>query len=94
MTNDNLKNKSKTGNKSKRKPTRVGDYPDNLQGLPSNKYGGANLQRITGFHGAKYGAAGPVWVYSPEEIVEYANDNDLPVAKSVLKRLKDRADTS
>lgn len=94
MTNDNTKNKHKTSKKTKRKPQRIADYPTSLQGLSSNKYGGTSLQRITGYRGAKYGKAGPVHVYTPEEIVEYANDNDLNVSESVLQKLKDRVDNS
>ncbi len=94
MTNDNIKNRHKISNKPKRKPRCIGDYPNNLQGLSTNKYGGTNLHSITGYRGASYGAAGPVHIYTPEEIVDYANDNDLEVAKSVLEKLKVCADKS
>lgn len=90
MEKDNSKTYANDNAREQAEPRRIGDYAKHLQGLPSNKYGGSQLQRARGYRGAKYGKAGPVKIYSPEEIVAYANDNGLDVAPCVLDKLKHR----
>jgi len=94
MSNDNQKNKRNKNSKGKLKPRYASCYPTHLQGLPSNQYGGTNLRHPVGFKGARYCKAGPVYVYSPDEIIAYANDNDLSVAPSILEQAKKYARTS
>lgn len=94
MINDNIRNKRKKNNKAKPTPRYASQYPARLQGLPSNSYGGTNLRHQVGFRGSSYGKASPVYVYSPDEIIEYANDNDLTVAPSVLEKAKRNAKSS
>ncbi|MCA8889616.1 MAG: hypothetical protein KDA46_12340 [Parvularculaceae bacterium] len=83
--NDNARNKK---SRNKPRPRYASIYPKHLQGLASNQYGGTNLRHQVGYRGAKYGKAGPVKIFTPDEIVEYANDNKLAVAKSVLAKAK------
>ena len=85
--NDNGRNKKSSKNP---KPRYASQYPNHLQGLASNQYGGTNLRHQVGYKGAKYGKAGPVKIFTPDEIVDYANDNGLDVAPCVLEKLKHR----
>lgn len=93
MSNNNKKNKRIKHNNRKPKPRYASCYPKHLQGLPSNQYGGTNLRHPVGFKGGRYGRAGPVKIYTPEEIIDYANDNDLNVAPSVFEKAKKRQKT-
>jgi len=44
--------------------------------------------------GGSYGKPGPVKLYMPDEIIEYANDNDHTVAPSILEKAKKNANSS
>jgi len=40
---------------NRKNPTTLSDLPAHLHGLPSNKYGGNQLQQLRGFRGGSYG---------------------------------------
>ena len=47
------------------------DYPHELRGLSNNKFGGHQTRHLRGFRGSKFGPAGPVKQYTPEERRDY-----------------------
>jgi hypothetical protein len=51
----------------KTKKTTIGDYPEHLKGLGTNRYGGNQLQRERGLKGGTYGPANAGRTYSKEE---------------------------
>lgn len=52
--NGSSKSKNKSNGKHK-KFTRLSNFGPKLQGLPSNRYGGCQLQSMRGFRGGSYG---------------------------------------
>ena len=50
-----------------KEPKTIREYPAHLQGPTQNKYGGHQSQRMHGFRGNTYGAAGPCRRFTPEE---------------------------
>jgi hypothetical protein len=53
----------------KTRSQRIADLPSHLRGLPQNRWGGHNTQKIRGFRGTTYGAL-PCRQFSEEEIRE------------------------
>lgn len=65
------KEKRETEKAKKKRPTKkICQYPAELQGLPSNKFGGNQLQNERGFRGTTYGTASPSYTYSKDEVEE------------------------
>ena len=62
------------GKQSNRRVT-LNDYPQHLQGLPQNKYGGHQTQRLRTY-GGKFGPAGPVKIFTEAERQAWQLDND------------------
>jgi hypothetical protein len=56
---------------------RMDQYPRDLQGPAQNRFGGLQTQRIRGFRGNTYGAAGPVKIYTAEQIRRYEIERGL-----------------
>ena len=52
---------------TKKRKRRISDYPAELRGLATNRYGGNQLQRERGLKGAKLGPASVVRVFTEEE---------------------------
>ena len=57
--------------KKKKGGDRMGQYSRELQGPAQNRFGGLQTQRIRGFRGNTYGAAGSVKIYTAEEIRQF-----------------------
>lgn len=66
------KEKRDTEKAKKKRPTKkkTCQYPAELQGLSSNKFGGNQLQNERGFRGTTYGTASPNYTYSKNEVEE------------------------
>ncbi len=76
---------NRTNTKIKRTtPTRIEDYPYELQGPSQNKHGGRKTQRLRGFRGNTYGPASPVRQFTTEQIAEYTGNaiQELDLASS------------
>lgn len=56
---------------------RMDQYPRDLQGPAQNRFGGLQTQRIRGFRGNTYGAAGPVKSCTAEQIRQYEIERGL-----------------
>jgi hypothetical protein len=63
---NNLRGKIMSERRNKKGKMRICDYPKDLRGLSTNRYGGSQLQRERGLRGSTFGPAGECNTLSKE----------------------------